>query len=191
MTFWPIYSPFSSASAINARDSLVRSGRYPPAKTPPQIVERGKLGDTLVIEAVADKYVEHAPTERQSRRFSRAGVDIPPHTLGRSMAVAIDLFSPIAAEIKRETLASRLLGTDATGLPVLDQDHPQGIRNGTIWGWVGGTKWVTFFYARHGDAHGAMRRHEHPELHRGRRRQAPGLLEPRSPRPGRMCALRR
>jgi transposase len=122
------------------------------AKAPPQIVERGKLGDTLVIEAVADKYVEHAPTERQSRRFSRAGVDIPPHTLGRSMAVAIDLFAPISAGIKRETLASRLLGTDATGLPVLDRDHPQGIRSGTIWGWVGGTKWVTFFYARHGDA---------------------------------------
>jgi len=122
------------------------------AKAPPQIVERGKLGDTLVIEAVADKYVEHAPTERQSRRFSRAGVDIPPHTLGRSMAVAIDLFAPISAGIKRETLASRLLGTDATGLPVLDQDHPQGIRSGTIWGWVGGTKWVTFFYARHGDS---------------------------------------
>jgi transposase len=122
------------------------------AKAPPQIVERGKLGDTLVIEAVADKCVEHAPTERQSRRFRRAGVDIAPHTLGRSMAVAIDLFSPIAAEIKRETLACNLLGTDATGLPVLDQDHPQGIRNGTIWGWVGGTKWVTFFYARHGDS---------------------------------------
>jgi transposase len=55
------------------------------ALTPPQIVERGKLGDTLIVEAVADKYVEHQPTERQSRRFQRSGVDVSPQTLGRSM----------------------------------------------------------------------------------------------------------
>jgi transposase len=122
------------------------------AKAPPQIVERGKLGDTLIIEAVADKFIEHQPTERQSRRFSREGVDLPPQTLGRSMAAGVDLFALIARMIERETLASALLGTDATGLPVLDQDHPLGIRNGTMWCWVGGQKWVTFFYARNGDA---------------------------------------
>ena len=122
------------------------------AKAPPQIVERGKLGDTLIVEAVADKYIEHQPTERQSRRFCRGGVDVPPQTLGRSMAACIDVLSPLACQIKRETLASVLLGTDATGLPVLDQDHPQGIRNGTMWCWVGDQKWVTFFYARNGDS---------------------------------------
>jgi transposase len=122
------------------------------AKVPPQIVERGKLGDTLIIDAVADKFLEHQPTERQSRRFSRDGVDLPPQTLGRSMAAGVDLYSVIAREIQRQTVASPLLGTDASGLPVLDQDHPLGIRNGTMWCWVGGQKWVTFFYARHGDA---------------------------------------
>ena len=87
------------------------------AKPPPQIVERGKLGDTLIIEAVADKFIEHQPTERQSRHFARDGVEIPPQTLGRSMAAGIDLYALIARVIERETLASSLLGTDATGLP--------------------------------------------------------------------------
>jgi transposase len=123
------------------------------AKTPPQIVERGKLGDTLIVEAVADKFIEHQPTERQSRRLSRgAGVDVPPQTLGRSMAAAIDLVSPIAREIRSETRARALLATDATGLPVLDEDHPHGIRNGTMWCWIGDNKWVTFFYTPIGDA---------------------------------------
>lgn len=122
------------------------------APPPPQIVERGKLGDTLIVEALADKYVEQQPTERQSRRFRRSGVDICPNTLGRSMAAAIDLLAPIAAQIRAETKASPLLATDATGLPVLDQDHPLGIRNGTMWCWVGGNRWVTFFYVRSGDA---------------------------------------
>src|SRR5262249_47629432 len=115
------------------------------AKTPPQIVERGKLGDTLIVEATSDKFLEHQPIERQSRRFARAGVDVAPQTLGRSVATEIDLVAPIAREILRETRASTLLGTDATGLPVLDEDHPQGIRNGTMWCWVGDNKWVTFF----------------------------------------------
>ena len=122
------------------------------ATTPPQIVERGKLGDTLIVEAVADKFVEHQPTERQSRRFQRAGVDIAPQTLGRSIAANIDLLKPIADEICNETKACPLLATDASGLPVLDQDHPLGIRNGTMWCWIGSQKWVTFFYARNGDS---------------------------------------
>lgn len=122
------------------------------APPPPQIVERGKLGDTLIVSAVADKYLEHLPTERQSRRFYRSGVDVPPQTLGRSMAACIDLLCPLAREIRKLTLIEELLGTDATGLPVLDEDHPLGIRNGTMWCWVGGRKWVTFFYARTGDA---------------------------------------
>jgi transposase len=122
------------------------------ATTPPQIVERGKLGDTLIVEAVADKFVEHQPTERQSRRFQRAGVDIAPQTLGRSIAANIDLLKPIADGICNETKACPLLATDASGLPVLDQDHPLGIRNGTMWCWIGSQKWVTFFYARNGDS---------------------------------------
>lgn len=122
------------------------------AKTPPQIVERGKLGDTLIVEATSDKFLEHQPIERQSRRFARAGALVAPQTLGRSVAAEIDLVAPIAREIQRETRASTLLGTDATGLPVLDRDDPQGIRNGTMWCWVGDNKWVTFFYARIGDA---------------------------------------
>ena len=35
------------------------------ASVPSQIVERGKLGDTLIVEAVCDKYIEHFPIERQ------------------------------------------------------------------------------------------------------------------------------
>jgi transposase len=43
------------------------------APTPPAIVERGKLGDTLIVEAVCDKFLEHTPVERQRTRSARAG----------------------------------------------------------------------------------------------------------------------
>lgn len=122
------------------------------APTPPELIERGKLGPVLVVEALADKYLEHQPIERQCRRWARAGVDVSPQTLGRSVAAAIDLFEPVAEEIRKRTVASSLLATDSTGLPVLDQDAATGIRNGTMWCWVGDSRWVTFFYSKIGDS---------------------------------------
>jgi len=126
------------------------------ASPPPQIVERGKLADTLIIEAVCDKFIEHQPVERQCTRFARAGVDVAPQTLGRSVAAAIELLAPVARLIEEQTRAPGLLGTDATGIPVLDPDAPEGIRYGTIWAWTN-ARWVTFFYSRTGDSESVKR----------------------------------
>jgi transposase len=126
------------------------------APTPPAIVERGKLGDTLIVESLADKYLEHQPIERQCLRWSRTGVDIAPQTLGRAVAIAIDLLSPVAKAIEAQTRSPGLLATDATGIPVLDQDAPEGIRNGTMWCWTN-ARWVTFFYSAAGDSDSVRR----------------------------------
>lgn len=126
------------------------------AAVPAEIVERGKLGTTLIVEATADKYLEHQPIERQCLRFERAGADVAPQTLGRSVAAHIDLLTPIAAMIHDRTRSEGLLGTDATGLPVLDRDVPDGIRSGTIWCWTNAL-WVSFFYSRVGDADSVRR----------------------------------
>ena len=122
------------------------------AKAPPRIVPGGALGDTLIIEALCEKYLDKMPVERQSCRWARSGVTLSPQTLGRNIAAAIELFAPVARAIHKETRASALLATDATGLSVLDEDHPEGIRNGTMWCWVGDNRWVSFFYAPIGDA---------------------------------------
>jgi transposase len=121
------------------------------APPPPAIVERGMLGDTLIVEAVADKYLEHTPVERQATRFARAGVPVAPQTLGRSVNAAIDLLMPIARAIAMQTRGPGLLGTDATGLPILDPKARDGIRSGTIWCWTN-ARWVSFVYSPTGDA---------------------------------------
>jgi len=126
------------------------------APTPPELVERGKLGTTLIVESLADKYLEHQPIERQCLRWSRTGVDIAPQTLGRAVATAIDTLAPIAAMIEAQTRAPGLLATDATGIPVLDRDAPDGIRNGTMWCWTN-AHWVTFFYSPQGDSDSVRR----------------------------------
>lgn len=134
------------------------------AAPPAQIVERGKLGDGLLIEALADKYLEHMPLERQVTRFARAGVELSSQTLGRGIATAIDLFAPLSKAIAEQTRGPGILGTDATGIPVLDPDAPGGIRTGTMWAWTNAC-WVSFFYARSGDSE-SVRKFLGPELAR-------------------------
>lgn len=126
------------------------------APAPLQLVERGVLGTTLVVEALADKYLEHQPIERQCLRFACAGVDIAPQTLGRSVASAIDLLEPVAKLIETLTRAPGLLGTDATSIPVLDRDAPDGIRLGTMWCWTN-ARWVSFVYSPNGDSDSVRR----------------------------------
>ena len=121
------------------------------APTPPELIERGKLGTTLIVESLADKFLEHQPIERQCLRWSRTGVDIAPQTLGRGVGAAIDLLAPVARMIEQQTRAPGLLATDATGIPVLDRDAPDGIRQGTIWCWTN-ARWVSFVYAAQGDS---------------------------------------
>jgi transposase len=126
------------------------------APTPPQIVERGKLGTTLLVEAVADKYLEQLPIERQCTRFARAGVRVPPQTLGHGVACTLDLLAPISRAIAEQTRGPGLLGTDWTGLPILDPTVREGIRTGTIACWTNAC-WVTFFYAPSADANSVRR----------------------------------
>lgn len=121
------------------------------ASTPPAIVERGKLADSLIVEATCDKFLEHLPVERQCARFSRQGVDIAPQTLGRSVGAHIDLLIPVARLIEEQTRGPGLLGTDATGIPILDPDVAGGIRTGAMWCWTN-ARWVTFFYSPSADS---------------------------------------
>ncbi len=118
----------------------------------------------LIVEALCVKYIEHQPVERQCARFARAGVDVAPQTLGRTVAAALDLLAPVALLVAEQTRGPGLLGTDATGIPVLDRDAPDGIRNGTMWAWTN-ARWVTLFYSPVGDA-ASVKRFLGPDLAR-------------------------
>jgi transposase len=121
------------------------------APAPPRIVEKGVLGNRLIIEATADKFLEHQPIERQTVHFARSGVEIAPQTLGRAVCSHLDLLEPLAQAIYAKTRGPGLLATDATGLPVLDPSTPEGIRSGTMWAWTNAL-WVSFFYSRSADS---------------------------------------
>lgn len=126
------------------------------AAAPPAIVERGMLGNELIVESTCDKFIEHLPIERQCERWARTGARIAPQTLGRAVAAHIDLLVPLAHAIAQRTREPGILATDATGIPILDPDAPEGIRNGAMWCWTN-ARWVTFFYSPSGDSDSVRR----------------------------------
>lgn len=136
--------------ACPADDTIVSS------PVPGAIVERGKLGDSLIVEATCDKYLDHMPIERQCSRWSQHGVDIAPQTLRRAVSAHIDLLMPVAALIREQTRGPGLLGTDATGIPILDRAARDGVRTGTMWCWTNAL-WVSFFYSAVGDSDSVKR----------------------------------
>jgi transposase len=75
------------------------------AAAPAAIVKGGKLGDGLIVETTANKYLEHQPVERQCEHWARTGVEIAPQTLRRGVAAHIDVLRPLADLIVEQTRA--------------------------------------------------------------------------------------
>lgn len=100
-------------------------------------IERGRPGPGLLAHVAVSKYQDHLPLYRLSGIYARAGVPLAPSTLGTWIAAVAEAFEPIYKELLRRTLASYVLGVDDTGLRVLDSDHPNGVKRGHLWAYVG------------------------------------------------------
>jgi transposase len=107
------------------------------APAAPKPIEGGRPGPGLLAYIVTSKFRDALPLYRQSEILKRSGVDISDSTLGDWCAASADLGEPLWKEARRQTLASYLLSLDDTGMPVLDRDHPSGIKRGHIWTFLG------------------------------------------------------
>lgn len=123
------------------------------APAPDAVVDRGLLGERLLLDALVDHYRDAVPFERMARDARAQGVPLSANTLGRGVGKLVDLFDPIVQHIGRQCLASEVLALDATRLPVLDATLPQGLRSGTLWHLLGDRRWAYFDYAPTGHDH--------------------------------------
>ncbi len=115
------------------------------APAPPKVIESAVPGPGLLAKILVDKGEDHLPIERQQRRLEREGFTVPVTTLAGWWTQAADLLRPLHAELEREAMRAWLPQVDATGLDVLDRDHPKGIRQGHLWTAVGGRAVVFVF----------------------------------------------
>lgn len=121
------------------------------AKAPPSVLDGGRLGPTLVTEALCSKVLDGMPVERQARSLQRQGAPVAASTLGRSIASVLALLVPLSERVLVRVKGSERVQLDATGLRVLDRKAPTGTFRDTLWVLVGDGRWVHFAALQSGD----------------------------------------
>ena len=92
--------------------------------------------DAIVINTVVAKYADHLPLNRQAEIFARHGVALARQTLCDWVAAAADMLVPLYEDLKAAVLASTVIHTDDTVVPVLDRNRTD-TREGRLWVYVG------------------------------------------------------
>ena len=103
---------------------------------PAQPIEKSTASASLLAQVIVAKWADHQPLHRQEKTFARQGVTISRKTMGGWMAQCAQLLDPLYRALKKELLASKVIGTDDTSVKVLDRKLPFA-RIGRIWPYVG------------------------------------------------------
>ncbi len=115
------------------------------ATKPSQPIEKSSAGASLLAQVIVAKTADHLPLHRQEKIFQRHGVDISRKTMGGWLAQCADLLSPLYASAKEVLFQSKVIGTDDTGVKVLDGKLPFA-RTGRIWPYYGDTAHPVILY---------------------------------------------
>jgi transposase len=121
------------------------------AEGPPKVLEKRSADVSVLAHVVVSKYADHLPLTRLARIYARSGVTIPVSTMAEWVGATADLVAPIADAIAARVHTAAVIGTDATGLKVLDPMSAAHIERGTMWCYVGDGKDVVFRYTPTGE----------------------------------------
>jgi transposase len=103
------------------------------ATKPSQPIEKSTAGASLLAQVVVAKTADHLPLHRQEKIFARHGADISRKTMCGWLAQCADLLKPLYGKAKEVLFESKMIGTDDTGVKVLDAKLPFG----RIWPYYG------------------------------------------------------
>jgi transposase len=115
------------------------------ADKPAQPIEKSTASASLLAQVIVAKWADHQPLHRQEKMFARHGVTISRKTIGGWMAQCAKLLDPLYQTMKKELLASKVIGTDDTSVKVLDRKLPFA-RIGRIWPYVGDARHPVIVY---------------------------------------------
>jgi transposase len=115
------------------------AGQVAAATKPPQPIAKGLPGPGLLAHVVVSKYGDHLPLYRLERILGRFGVELSRSTLCDWMGRCGLLLQPLYQSMIRSVLASRVIHTDDTPVPVLDPELEHA-RTGRLWVYLGDAK---------------------------------------------------
>jgi transposase len=106
------------------------------AGKPAQPIEKSTAGASLLAQVIVAKCVDHLPLHRQEKILARHRVEISRKTMCGWLAQSADLLHPLYQSAKEVLFQSKVIGTDDTGVKVLDVKLPFA-RTGRIWPYYG------------------------------------------------------
>ena len=106
------------------------------ATKPSQPIEKSTAGASLLAQVIVAKTADHLPLNRQEKIFERHGAEISRKTMCGWLAQCAGLLKPLYGKAKEVLFASKVIGTDDTGVKVLDEKLPFA-RTGRIWPYYG------------------------------------------------------
>jgi transposase len=106
------------------------------APKPPQPIDKGLPGPGLLAHVAISKYCDHLPLYRQEGIYRRQGIDLARSTMCGWIGAVADLVAPVVEHLKQDLLASDLIGTDDTVVPVLAPGQKVTTK-GRLWVYVG------------------------------------------------------
>lgn len=106
------------------------------ADKPAQPIEKSTAGASMLAHIIVSKFADHQPLNRQEKMWERQGVRISRKTMGGWLPAVADLFDPLYRMAKKVLFESKVIGTDDTGVKVLDRKLPFA-RTGRIWPYLG------------------------------------------------------
>ena len=80
--------------------------------SPPAVIERSQVSDTLLVQSAVDRVVDHLPAYRQEQRALRLGVHIPRSKLCRWHIGLAQFLQGVADAVFDEIIASPVVGID-------------------------------------------------------------------------------
>jgi transposase len=114
------------------------------AEPPAFAIDKGLCGNGLLAKVIVDKYADHIPLNRQSKRFARLSVDIPVSTMCGWLRKGAEPAGVLVRAMLGELIAGSWLQSDATGVPVLDGTKGQPGK-GHFYTWSNGEQVVYTF----------------------------------------------
>lgn len=103
------------------------------APLPPQVIEQGQAGASLVAHVLLSKYDDHLPLYRQQQQFLRLGVNFARQTLCDWVDKGAQWLQAIVHEMNRELLAGDYLQVDETPVRVMDPEVQGKCVTGWLW----------------------------------------------------------
>jgi len=107
------------------------------ASKPLMPVEKGLAAPGLLAYLIVGKYADHLPLNRLETILARHDIQIARSTVCDWMAQSAAALRPLYDVMAQEVKGSKVIHTDDTPVDVQDKEHPNGVRTGRFWVYLG------------------------------------------------------